>query len=247
MKKFILSLLLSTLALPVAAHAEMTAAQKTEIEALVKQYILDHGDVVIDSVNRFQQKKEAEADKDSAVKAKNLLASIKNDKNLAMAGDPNGDVTVVEFFDFNCGYCKKAFPEVQQLLKEDKKVKVVFYDMPILGPDSLESSKWALAAKKQGKYFEYHTALMGHQGQKDAATFKKLATDIGLDADKMEKDKASPEIEAELKKHVELAQSLNIQGTPGFLIDDKIIRGYVPYEAMKATIKSERDTPAKKS
>jgi len=233
-------MMMAVLMTPVAAKAEMTAAQKAEVEALVKQYILEHGEILIESVNKYQAKQEEETNKEAGVKAKALLESLKTDKNAAIAGNPDGKITMVEFFDFNCGYCKKAFEEIQKVIKEEKDVKVVLYDMPILGPDSLESSKWALAAKKQGKYFEYHTALMNHQGGKDEATFKKLATDAGLDAEKLAKDKAAPEIEAEIKKHIETAQGLGIQGTPGFLINEKIFRGYIPYDVIQKTLEGER-------
>ncbi len=246
MNRFALPLMLAAIACPSIAQAEMTTEQKKEVEALVREYILNNGDMLIESVNKFQQKQEAEVNKQAEVKAKELLDSLKNEKNMAATGDMNGDVTVVEFFDYNCGYCKKAFDEIQLLLKDDKKVKVVFYDMPILGPESVEASRWSLAAKKQKKYFEYHAAIMGHVGAKDEATYKKLAEDAGLDAEQLAKDKASPEIDAEIKKHIEMAQSLGIQGTPGFLINEKVFRGYIPYNVMQDAIKTARtpDTAA---
>lgn len=240
MTRFALPLMMAALVLPTAAKAEMSAEQKKEVEALIKAYILENGGDIIQSVNNFQQKQEEEANKESGVKAKALIESLKTDKNVAFAGNPKGDVMVVEFFDYNCGYCKKAFEEIRSLLKDDKDVKIVLYDMPILGPDSHEASKWAMAAKKQNKYFEYHTALMNHQGSKDEDTYKKLAKDAGLDADKLAKDKDDPAIEEEIKTHIETARSLNIHGTPGFLINEQIFRGYIPYDAMKDAIKAER-------
>lgn len=244
--RYFLPFMILAMTFPMMANAEMTPEQKKEVESLVRQYILDNGDVLIESVNKYQTKQEEEANKEAQTKAAEFLKVIKDDKNLAIAGNPKGDVTVVEFFDYNCGYCKKAFEEIQSLVKDDKNVKIVLYDMPILGPSSMEVSKWALAAKKQGKYFEYHAALMLHNGEKDEATFKKLATDSGLDAEKLAKDKADPSIEEEIKKHIETAQSLGFSGTPGFLINDKVFRGYIPYDAMKDTIKAEREKAAGK-
>jgi len=237
----ILTLGMAAMLLPASAKAEMSPEQKKEIEALVKEYILQNGDVLIEGVNNFQQKQEAEANKESEGKAKELIASLKNDKTVAVVGNPDGDVTVVEFFDYNCGYCKKAFTEIQNLMKDDKNAKIVLYDMPILGPESMEASRWSLAAKKQGKYFEYHAALMEHQGAKDEAAYKKLAEDLGMDADKLAKDKADPAIDAEIKKHLDVAMGLGIQGTPGFLINEKIYRGYIPYDVMQNGIKEARD------
>lgn len=244
--RYFLPLLIVAIALPVMAKAEMTAEQKKEVEALVHQYILDNGAVLIESVNKYQAKQEEEANKDSAAKASVFLKTLKDEKNLALAGNAKGDVTLVEFFDYNCGYCKKAFEEIQSLVKDDKNVKIVLYDMPILGPSSLEISKWALASKKQGKYFEFHTALMLHNGEKDEATLKKLAGDAGLDAEKLAKDKADPALEEEIKKHIETAQSLGFSGTPGFLINDNVFRGYIPYDVIKQTIKSEREKASSK-
>lgn len=225
---------------PAPARAEFNAEQKTEIEAMMREYILRNGDVLIESVNNFQQKQEEEANRGAEVKAKELLASLKTDKNIAVAGNPKGDVTVVEFFDYNCGYCKKALEEVLQLLKDDKNVKIVLYDMPILGPDSLEASRWALAAKKQNKYFEYHVALMEYQGAKDEGVYKDLAKKVGLDADKLAKDKNDSAIEAEIEQHLAVAQSLGIQGTPGFLVNEQIFRGYIPYDALKGAVDTAR-------
>lgn len=242
--RFAFPLMMAALMLPTAAKAEMTPEQKAEVEALVKQYILEHGEILIESVNKYQKKQEEAVNKESEVKAKELLTSLKDNKDVAVVGDVNGDVTVVEFFDYNCGYCKKAFDEIQSLLKDDKKVKIVLYDMPILGPELHEMAKWSLAAKKQNKYWEYHQALMQHQGGKDADALKKLAKDAGLDADKLAKDKDAPEIEAEIQKHLEVARNLGIQGTPGFLIDEKVFRGYIPYDAMKSSIKEVRDAKA---
>lgn len=232
--------MMAAIALPTAARAEMTAEQKEEVQKLVHEYILEHGELLIESVNKYQSKQEEETNAKAEVKAKELLAKLKEDKNAAIAGNPEGTITMVEFFDFNCGYCKKAFEEIQKVIKEEKDVKVVLYDMPILGPDSLESSKWALAAKKQNKYFEYHTALMNHQGGKDEATFKKLAVEAGLDAEKLAKDKDDPSVEEEIKTHIATAQELGIQGTPGFLINEKIFRGYIPYDVIQSTLKEER-------
>lgn len=240
MNRFVLPLMMAAIALPTAAKAEMTAEQKKEVEDLVKQYILEHGEVLIESVNKYQTRQEAEANKAAESKAAELLKSLKEEKNLALAGNPDGDVTVVEFFDYNCGYCKKAFTEIQSLVKDDKNVKVVLYDMPILGPSSHEISKWALASKKQNKYFEYHKALMSHNGEKTEEELKKIAKDAGLDADKLAKDKDDPAIEDEIKKHLAMAQELGIQGTPGFLINEKIFRGYIPYEQMQSSIKEIR-------
>jgi len=226
---------------PTSAHAQtLSPEQKTEVETMLRDYILNNGDVIIESVNKFQARQEEEANKKASEKAKVLIEQLKSDKNLAYAGNPDGDVMVVEFFDLHCGYCKKAFTEIQTLLKEDPNVKVVFYDMPILGPDSYTASKWSLAAKKQGKYFPYHAALIQHQGEYTEDVLTKLAKDVGLDTDQLKKDAADPAIEEEIKEHLKMAQELGINGTPGFLVGEKIFRGYIPYDELKNAIAEVR-------
>lgn len=237
-------MIMAAFLLPVPAKAEMTAEQKKEVEEIVKQYILNNGKTVIDGVNKFQEEEQARQAKEDETKygpkVIELAAKIKKEKGGAEAGNPDGDIVIVEFFDYNCGWCKKAWTEIQSVLKDDKNVRVVFFDIPVLGPDSLEVAKWSLASKKQNKYFAFHSAVMNHPGQHDVETLKKLAKEAGLDVEKLEKDKASPEVEAEIKSHLDTANSIGIQGTPGFLINDRVFRGYIPYEAMQATIKELR-------
>ncbi len=243
--RFALPLMMAAIAFPGVAKAEMTAEQRKEVEEIVRQYVLEHGDLLIESVNKYQAKQEAEMNRLSETKAKEFVATLKDEKNLAIAGNPKGDVTVVEFFDYNCGYCKKAFDEILSLVNDDKNVKVVLYDMPILGPSSHEISKWALASKKQDKYFEYHRALMTHNGEKTDEVFKELAKNAGMDPDQLAKDKDDPAIEEEIQKHLKIAQELGIQGTPGFLINESIFKGYIPYDQMKEVIAKARAVPKK--
>lgn len=242
MKHLLLSTILAMMAIPAAARAEaFNAEQKKEMEAMIHEYILNHGDVVIEAVNKYQAKQEEESSKQAEATAADLIKKLKADKDIAQTGNPEGDVVVVEFFDYNCGWCKKAFEEIQTLLKEDKNVKVVLYDIPILGPTSHLASRWALAAKKQGKYWDMHKALITHQGSIDEEVMAKLAKDAGVDVDKLKKDLEDPSIDAELKSHLEVTKSLGIQGTPGFLVNEKVFRGYVPYDTLVGAIKDARE------
>lgn len=232
------------MALPVAARAELSADQKKEMEALIKEYILNNGDVVIEGVNKYQAKQEEETNKQSDAAAKELMAKIKSDKSLPGAGNPDGDVVVVEFFDFNCGWCKKAFEEVQNIIKDDKNVRVVFYDIPILGPTSTLASRWALAAHKQGKYWDFHQKVIAHEGQIDEPTLEKMAKDSGIDMAKLKKDLEDKSIDETLNTHIATTKTVGIQGTPGFIINDQIFRGYIPYDAMKDAVEKAREANA---
>ena len=131
--------------------------------------------------------------------------------------------------------------EVEKILKADDQVKVVFIDMPILGPPSGEAAKWSLAAAKQGKYFEYHKAIMNHSGPKDPANLKKLAEKTGLDAAQMEKDKDSADVQKMISSNLEMARGLGIQGTPGFMIETEVARGFITVDQMQSMITKIRN------
>ncbi len=242
MTRILTLLAIASFLIPVsnASAQDFTDAQKEQIQKMFKDYLMDNGEVLLDSVNKYQGELVERERKAANVKAENFVQELGKRDDLAIAGNPKGDVTVVEFFDYNCGYCSRALEEIETLLKDDDNVRVVLMDMPILGPPSLEASKWSLAAQKQNKYWEYHRAIMHHKGQKDVATLKKLAKDLDLDVDQLEKDKDSKEIADMLDKNIADAQSLNIRGTPGFIIGGEISPGYIPVAEMKRIIADVR-------
>jgi protein-disulfide isomerase len=172
---------------------------------------------------------EAKMDK---IQAERTVAAIKENAaeifrpaGSPVAGNPKGDVTVIEFFDYNCGYCKKAFTDLAQLVDKDKKVKVILREFPILNKGSEETSRVALAAKMQGKYWEFHRAMLESQGQASEASAVRVAEKVGLDIARLKKDMASPEVNKEITDTRNLAAKLGIQGTPHFLVGDRIIPG----------------------
>jgi protein-disulfide isomerase len=160
-----------------------------------------------------------------AVAIKDNSAEIFRPAASPIVGNSNGDVTVIEFFDYNCGYCKKAFPDVAQLIDKDKKVKLIPKEFPILAKGSEEASRVALAAKAQGKYWEFHRTMLESQGQANEASALKVAEKLGLDMARLKKDMASPEVKKEIEDTRKLAAKLGIQGTPHFLVGDRIIPG----------------------
>ncbi|MCK6418773.1 MAG: DsbA family protein [Alphaproteobacteria bacterium] len=222
-----------------SAQESLTSAQKEEISKLVEKLLLEKPEIIVKGLDAYQaneQKKQEE----QARKA------IKDNKDALMgegqpsAGNPKGDVTIVEFFDYNCGYCKRALPDIQALLKEDKNVRFVFKDLPILGPSSVTAAQWALAAHKQGRYFDYHAALMEFQGPKEEATLEKIAADLKLDVAKMKADAASAEIKTMIEKEQALAEKLGINGTPAFIIGDELYPGFIGADGFKAAIAKAR-------
>ena len=142
-----------------------------------------------------------------------------------VVGNAKGDVPVIEFFDYNCGYCKKAFPDVAKLIDKDKQVKLILKEFPILSKGSEEASRVALAAKMQGKYWEFHRAMLESQGQANEASALRVAEKLGLDMTRLKKDMASPEVKKEIDDTRKLATKMGIQGTPHFIVGDRIIPG----------------------
>ena len=212
----------------------MPDAQRASIEGVVHDYLLKHPEVIIQAVEAYQAN--IQADKDKA--AKDALAKrapdLLHDPATQVMGNVTSDCAIVEFFDNQCPYCQANEPEIQKLLKDDGKVKLVLKEFPILGPISLVASKAALASVKQGKYAQFHEALLAHKGHYDkAALVDEIAKSVGLDLDKLHKDMDSPEIQAEIDKNIDLGRALDINGTPGFVIGDQIIGGASSVDELK--------------
>lgn len=238
---FLAVITLSLLTFPASVKAqELSDAQKAEIEALIKSYLLENGETVIESVNKYQEKQAEEQQAEAREKAKEFMKTAEKSDEFPVAGNVKGDVTIVEFFDYNCGYCRRALEEIQKVIKKDDNVKVVLVDMPILGPSSTEAAKWSLAAENQGKYWEYHTKIMNFSGEKNAKNLEKIAKDIGLDVKQLKKDKDSEEIEERLNQNIEEAQKIGIRGTPGFIIGDDISPGFMPSNEIHNIVKKIR-------
>jgi protein-disulfide isomerase len=208
-----------------AAADPFTAEQKTAIEKIIKDYLLNHPELMMEVQTALEAKMET-------LQAERLKAALTESANeifrrpdAPIAGNPKGDITVVEFFDYNCGYCKRAFGDIAKLVDKDPKIKVVFKELPILSKGSEEASKVALAAKKQGKYWEAHRALISARGELNEQTALKAVDKLGLDMTKLKADMESPEVKAEIETVRNLAQKMGIQGTPHFLVGDKPIPG----------------------
>jgi protein-disulfide isomerase len=208
-----------------AADAAFTDEQKKALGDIIKDYLLKNPEVLIDVQNALEDKLEKEhADKLQKFMSENAR-EIYHSPNSSLAGNPEGDITVVEFFDYNCGYCRRGLPEVQKLLKTDKNVRFVFKELPILSKGSEDAAKIALAAKRQGKYWEFHQAMLSYKGQANEASSMKIAESLGLDVAKLKSDMDSKEVTDELESMKALAKKIGINGTPHFLVGDKSIPG----------------------
>jgi protein-disulfide isomerase len=220
--------------------AEIPPAQRQAIEGIIHDYLMQNPDVLIEALRGAEDKLNRDAD----AKATKVLSDRRNeifdDPATPVGGNPRGDVTIVEFFDYRCPYCKQVLPSLQTLLKEDRNLRFVYKEMPVLGPASVVAAHAALAAQRQGKYEAFHTAMMGTKGQITEETVYKVAGSVGLDVDRLKQDMAAPEIEQALKANLALADALNIRGTPGFIIGNHITPGALDLEALKDLIAAAR-------
>lgn len=206
-------------------RAGFTPEQTQQIHTIIKEYLIANPEIFLEVQNALEEKME----RDQADKLKGAIAEnageIYRDPNAALAGNPNGDITVVEFFDYNCGYCKRGLHDIIKLVESDPNVRVVFKELPILSKGSAEASRVALAARRQGKYWEVHRAMLEAKGHMDEAAALRIAEKQGLDMDKLKADMASPEVTAEVEKSEALAKKMGVNGTPHFLVGDRAVPG----------------------
>lgn len=232
-------LLLLPLAAPATA-ADFTADQKKAIEAIIHDYLTKNPDVLLDTLQAAEDKLKRESRDKAAAALVTKKQEIFNDPDAPIAGNPQGNATLVEFFDYRCPYCKQVEPSLEALVVEDRQLRLVYKEFPVLGPTSVTAAKAALAARKQGKYEVMHRALMALKGQIDDAAIYKTAGSVGLDVDRLKRDMAAPDIDKMLKANTKLAEALDIHGTPGFVIGDEIIPGAVSLDTLRDLIDAAR-------
>jgi protein-disulfide isomerase len=225
-----------------AIVAEFSDAEKAAIDARVRAYILENPEVLLEAMQVLEQRQQlAQVAADKAMLA-DLGTRLYDDGFSFVGGDPNGDVTVVEFLDYRCGYCKKAHTGVQALIAGDRNIRFVVKELPILGDESVYASRAAMAAKLQGDdlYEAYSDAMMRHRGDLDKNAVYRLARSVGIDADRMLDDMGSPAIAAQIDQTRVLAREMDIRGTPAFVIGGEIVRGYVPYDTLRQLVSKAR-------
>jgi protein-disulfide isomerase len=229
-------------ALPFAARAaEFSATQKTEIESIIHSYLLDHPEVLREAAIALEKRQQAEESELHRRVIEENKDALFNNPFPAVVGNPKGKITMVEFFDYNCGYCKKALGDLVNLMKAQPDLRVVLMDFPVLGPDSVEAAQVASAARKQisgDKFFDFHQRLLssrGHVGREQALA---AAKESGLDMDRLQKDIKDPSIHAGFEKTMKLGDALNISGTPSYVVGDEVIVGAVGLDPLKTRIEA---------
>lgn len=238
MKKFLLAPL-AVAVLSTSSVSAQDAMTKDEIKQLALEAILENPEIVMQAVEILRERErtaQANQATDALVAYKDLIQS---DPNAFVLGNPDGDVTLVEFFDYNCGYCKRATPAVQTMLEEDPNLKVVLREFPILSEGSVFAARAALASRAQDKYEEFHFKLM-EIPRADENSVMKAAADLGMDVDKLRADMDDPMVEEHIATSRKLTEALGFTGTPSFIIGNEIVPGFIPADNMREVIAAQR-------
>jgi protein-disulfide isomerase len=203
----------------------LATLEQAKIEQVVREYLTRNPEILVEMTTELDNRQQAA----EAAKQQRLIGEhaeqIYRSPTSFVAGDPDGDVTVVEFFDYNCGYCRRALPALVELIDNDDKVRVVLKELPIFGDDSEDAAKAALAADKQGKYFEMHLKLFSDPGKANKEKALKIAEELDMDVAQLETDMEDPEIQKSLDESRALAEKIGVEGTPFYLIGDRSLAG----------------------
>ena len=233
------------LALPAAAMdlKALTDEERALFRAEVRAYLMENPQVIMEAVERLQaQEAQAQAQADRDLVTANAEALF-NDGYSWVGGNPEGDITLVEFLDYRCGYCKRAHDEVAQLLETDGNIRLIVKEFPILGEQSVLASRFAVATRQVAggeSYKALHDALMTYNGEVSLPALRRLATTFGLDADAIEARMEHEDVTREIAETRALAQRLQITGTPTFVLEDEMLRGYLPFDQMQMLVADKR-------
>lgn len=227
-----------------ATAAEPVAGMsKEEFERRVHDYLIAHPEVISEAINRLEARQREQEARQAHATLKLHADQVFRDPNDPVGGNLQGDATLVEFFDYNCPYCKRMAPIMTQAEAADPQLRIVYKEFPILGPNSLFAAKAALAANKQGKYVAFHRALYELRSPVDEGKVLEVAKTVGLDVARLKADMQAPEISARLDQNIKLAQALGINGTPGFAIGDNVFTGATNLKSLQAAIAAARKSP----
>jgi len=220
----------------------ISPSQRGSIEQITKEYLLQHPEVIQKALAALESRQQADEAQAHVAAVKEQAATLFASPRQVVLGNAQGDVTMVEFFDYNCGYCKRALSDMLELMKTDGGLKVVLKEYPVLGEGSIEAAQVAVAVRMQDltgqKYLEFHQKLLGGRGQADRARALAVAKEIGLDMDRLERDMASPEVKATIDENLKLGDTIGITGTPTYVIGSEVVTGAVGLEELREKVKA---------
>ena len=228
-----------------AGHAQsISDAQRGEIEKIIRNYLVKHPEVLQEAMAELEKKQAADEAVKNQAAVKDNAETIFNSPRQVVTGNPQGDVTFVEFFDYNCGYCKRAMTDMLELIKQDPKLRVVLKEFPVLGPSSVEVARVGVAVRMQDKtgkkYMDFHQKLLNGRGQVDKARALAAAKEAGLDVARIERDLASDEVKQTLAESFSLAEKLGLNGTPSYVIGTNVVVGAVGLDKLKESVNTAR-------
>jgi protein-disulfide isomerase len=237
------ALLLAALVLPASAQS-ISPAQRGEIEAIIKDYLVKNPEVLQEAFSELEKRQAATEAAKHKTAVKDHAETLFNSTRQVVLGNPQGDVTMVEFFDYNCGYCKRALADMLELMKGDPKLRVVLKEFPVLGEGSVDAARVAVAARMQDKtgkkYLDFHQKLLANRGQVGRPQALAAAKEAGFDMNRMEKDMAGDEPKATLEESFKLADALGLSGTPSYVVGSDVVIGAVGLATLKEKVNSAR-------
>lgn len=215
---------------------------KSEIETIIHDYLMENPEVILEAVTRLQQRDQIEAERLAQTFLEDNRDAIISSPGAFIAGNLDGDVTIVEFFDYHCGFCKKSYAGLMKTVENDKNIKLVLREFPVLGPESVFAAKAAMAAMEQGKYMELHDVMMKAKGKLTRSRIETMVISVGMDLIRFNESVMNPEYEKQLDANLDLAHGLGINGTPSFVLGDKIIHGMQSGPQLRALVAEARSS-----
>ena len=238
------AVLAALVAVPAAQAQGFSEAQRSEVERIVRDYLVAHPEVLQEAIAELEKRQAAAETAKQQAGVRENKEVLFNSPHQVTIGNQQGDVTMVEFFDYNCGYCKRALTDLLDLMKSDPKLKVVLKEYPILGPDSVEAARVAVAVRMQdadgARYLAFHRKLLENRGRNDKARALAAAQEAGLDMARLERDLDSPEVTKSIDEATRLGKALAINGTPGYVVGDRVIIGALGEQALKDGVAAAR-------
>jgi len=216
------------------------ALDREAVESIVRDYLLRHPEIIIEAMTELRRRQESAAADLAREVIETRRAEIFTDPATPVGGNPLGELTIVEFFDYHCGYCKQVHEPINALIREDRKLRLVYKELPILTPDSRVAASAALAAMRQGKYVAMHDALMAASGRLTRERVLQIAGSLKLDTKRLATDMDSAEVQAAIERNLDLAAALGIDGTPAFLIGDRLVAGALDIEQLREFVATSR-------
>ena len=226
--------LVLTTVVPSLARADLDATDRATLNSIIEDFIRNNPEIVRDTLIALAAREEAE-------RRQTGLAKVRDDQGDPVMGNTNGTITLYEFSDYNCGYCKRVFEPIQQLVRDNPDVRLVIKEFPILSQSSLVAAKAAIAAEMQGKFDDYHVAMMTYRGQITDAVVMRMAAQAGVDIEQLKSDMDSPKTMAIIQRTREAAAALEINGTPGLVVGDTVVPGAIGLDELVELIAEERN------